>query len=836
LFKRREYNQKIAFLFSGKSKIIRPGLLLKHNVLATSEAYDVKNFIQNMALCAPVVLKHVLILPQFPRSLMHYLDTLNEAQKKAVLNLEGPALVIAGAGSGKTRVLTYRVAHLITQNIPPDTIMALTFTNKAAREMKDRIIKIVGYERSRYLWMGTFHSLFARILRKESDALGYPSDYTIYDTLDSRNLIKTIIKEMQLDDKIYKPAEVHGRISSAKNNLITAKAYANHPEFREYDRRSRKEHLSEIFKIYAARCYKAGAMDFDDLLLNINILFHDFKDILARYQDQFRYVLVDEYQDTNYAQYLIVKMLTETHRNLFVVGDDAQSIYSFRGARIENILNFKNDFPDYHLYKLEENYRSTQTIVKAANSLIAKNSGQIPKTIFSNKEAGNAIRVVQAQTDAEEGFMVADMIFDTIHEKQLPYNEFAVLYRTNAQSRIFEEALRKRNIPYKVYGSLSFFQRKEIKDVLAYARMIINPNDEEALKRIINYPARGIGKTTMQKIEDHANEKAIPMWKIVQDPGAFPIRLNQGTVKKLRDFARLMKSFMDDLPSSDAYDLVFRVASETGILKELYNSNSPEELSKYENIQELLNGIREFISAAEQEDRFVGLGEYLQNVSLLTDADTEQEDDRNKVTIMTAHMAKGLEFKYVFIAGAEEDLFPSAMSASTLKELEEERRLFYVAITRAKEQVTLTYAHSRFRWGVLNYCKPSRFLREIDHAYLDWREPGHARAFQSDWPGRKETFPPAERKWQSGPVGIQPPQGRQWTRLSESREKTDMPSDFKASDPGQIQTGMEVEHIRFGRGKVLNLEGSPPNIKATVFFKSHGQKNLLLKFAKLRIV
>jgi len=767
---------------------------------------------------------------------MNYLDALNDAQKKAVINLDGPALVIAGAGSGKTRVLTYRVAHLITQNIPPDSIMALTFTNKAAREMKDRIIKIAGYGRTRYLWMGTFHSLFARILRKESAALGYPSDYTIYDTLDSRNLIKTIIKEMQLDDKIYKPAEIHGRISSAKNNLITAKAYANNPEFLEYDRRTRKEHLSEIFKMYALRCYKAGAMDFDDLLLNINILFQDFEDIQARYQEQFQYVLVDEYQDTNYVQYRIVKMLTEKHRNLFVVGDDAQSIYSFRGARIENILNFKNDFPDYHLYKLEENYRSTQTIVKAANSLIAKNSGQIPKTIFSNKESGNHIKVVQAQTDSEEGFIVANMVFDTIHEKQLQYSDIAILYRTNAQSRIFEEALRKRNIPYKVYGSLSFFQRKEIKDVLAYVRMIINPLDEEALKRIINYPARGIGKTTVQKIEDHANSKDIPMWNIIQDPGSFPVPLNQGTVKKLTDFARLMKRFMADIQSADAYDLVFRIASETGILKELYNGNSPEELSKYENIQELLNGIREFISAAEQEERFVSLGEYLQNVSLLTDADTEKEDDRNKVTIMTAHMAKGLEFKYVYIAGVEEDLFPSAMSAATLKELEEERRLFYVAMTRAKEQVTMTHAHSRFRWGVLNYCKPSRFIREIDDAFLDWTESDGLRPYQPEWSGQRSPYKPSAKRRETGSVSMSPPRGKQWIRLQESHDKNSMPSDFKASDPSKIQSGMEVEHIRFGRGKVLNLEGTPPNIKATVFFQLHGQKNLLLKFAKLRII
>lgn len=767
-----------------------------------------------------------------------YLNDLNKAQREAVMNLGGPSLVIAGAGSGKTRVLTNRIAHLIKTGAPPDSILALTFTNKAAKEMKDRIMKIVGYESARSLWMGTFHSIFARILRKESEKLGYPSNYTIYDTLDSRNLVKTIIKELQLDDKIYKPAEVFGRISSAKNNLVTAAAYANNPEIIENDRRTRRDRMSDVFRIYSTRCYKAGAMDFDDLLLNINILFRDFKDIRTRYQNQFQHILVDEYQDTNYAQYLIVKNLAEVHHNVFVVGDDAQSIYSFRGARIENILNFKNDYPEYALYKLEQNYRSTQNIVNAANSLIARNNGQISKKIFSKKSAGKKVTVLKAQNDAEEGFLVANAIFDTILEHQLPYNDFAILYRTNAQSRIFEEALRKRNIPYKVYGSLSFFQRKEIKDVLAYCRLIINPNDDEALKRIINYPSRGIGKTTLLKIEAHANESDANMWNIIANPESYPVALNQGTKTKLKSFASLINNFTADLEKTDAYDLAFRVASETGILKELYNSNSPEELSKYENIQELLNGIREFISSEEQENRFIPLGEYLQNVALLTNADNEKEDDKNKVTIMTVHSAKGLEFKYVFIAGVEEDLFPSAMSAASLRELEEERRLFYVALTRAKEQVTISYTNSRFRWGVMNYCKPSRFIKEIDEEFLDWPADETTMNFFekeenplpfSGFRGRKSS--------QSSPIPqTRPPAGKNWKRVYKTAPESPMPDNFKSSDPANIQNGMEVEHIRFGKGKVINLEGTPPNIKATVFFHSHGQKQLLLKFAKLKII
>ena len=769
---------------------------------------------------------------------MDYLKNLNEAQLGAVTNLKGPALVIAGAGSGKTRVLTYRIVHLLKSGTPPDSILALTFTNKAAKEMKDRIIKVAGYDLSRQLWMGTFHSIFARILRSESKILGYPSDFTIYDTLDSRNLIKTIIKELQLDDKVYKPAEVMRRISAAKNNLITAVAYLNNPEIIENDKRTRKERIGDIFKIYASRCYKAGAMDFDDLLLNINILFRDFKEIREKYQKQFSYILVDEYQDTNYSQYLIVKNLAALHHNVFVVGDDAQSIYSFRGARIENILNFKIDYPDYNLYKLEENYRSTKNIVNAANSLIKKNNGQIPKKIFSQKESGNLIKIVPAKTDMEEGFMVSNSIFDINLEKHNPYSDFAILYRTNAQSRIFEEALRKRNIPYKVYGSLSFFQRKEIKDVLAYCRILINPKDDEALKRIINYPARGIGKTSLQKIEAHANETDQSMWGVVSAPDAAAIGLNKGTITKLKGFTDLINSIAADLDKSDAYDLAFRLASETGILKELHNRNSPEELSKYDNIHELLNGIREFISAPEQENRFITLGEYLQNVSLLTNADNEGEDDKNKVTIMTVHSAKGLEFKYVYIVGMEEDLFPSALSSSSVKELEEERRLFYVAITRAELQVTISYTGTRFRWGSINYCKPSRFIREIENKYIDWpvSEPKTDISSDDDFFSFKRT--PYQKKKVIIPKTepMKMPAGKKWAKVTNQASGTPNPGNFKSNSPQEIQAGMMVEHIRFGKGKVLNIEGEGTNIKATVFFKSTGQKQLLLKFAKLKII
>jgi DNA helicase II / ATP-dependent DNA helicase PcrA len=766
-------------------------------------------------------------------------EGLNTAQAEAVRNTEGPSLVIAGAGSGKTRVLTYRIAWLLEKEVSPSAILALTFTNKAARAMKERISLLLGSDRTKYLWMGTFHSMFARILRKEAERLGYPSAFSIYDTDDSKSLVKTIIRELQLDEKIYKPGEVFGRISSAKNNLITPQSYLNNDSIRERDRVTRRPMMGEIFKMYAIRCKKAGAMDFDDLLLNTNILFRDFPEVLNTYQNKFRYILVDEYQDTNYAQYLIVNRLGEMHKNVCVVGDDAQSIYSFRGAKIENILNFKNDYPEYTLYKLEQNYRSTRTIVNAGNSIIEKNHDQIKKTIYSKNEEGEKIRVLKALTDMEEGFIVSNSVLDTLLTEHVQYTEFAVLYRTNAQSRIFEEALRKRNVPYRVYGSISFYQRKEIKDVIAYLRLLVNPNDDEALKRIINYPARGIGKTTLEKLEELANEMDVSIWQVLQKSDSMAPKFNRGTMEKLNAFRGFIAESQLMAQQQDAHEVAKHITSSTGIMKELYNGNTPEELSKYENLEELLNGIKDFADSAREEGESPLLAQYLESVSLLTDADTDKDEDRNKVSLMTVHSAKGLEFGHVYIAGVEEELFPSYMSLDSARDLEEERRLFYVALTRAKKRVTISYSHSRYRWGEPTDCKPSRFIKEIDETFLDW----------PDDP-RKETelFESANQEpWKNKPFfkDSDTPQmqgKRKLTRISgnfNTSRHTPASSDhtFIPSDPDLIQTGMLVEHQRFGQGKVVHIEGAMPNKKATVFFQQmKEEKQLLLKFAKLRIL
>ena len=758
---------------------------------------------------------------------------LNEAQIKAVKHTEGPSLVIAGAGAGKTRVLTYRIAYLLEKGISPSSILALTFTNKAAREMKERIVNLLGDDAARYLWMGTFHSMFARILRKEADKLGYPSAFSIYDTDDSKSLVKTIVREFQLDEKVYKPGEVFGRISSAKNNLITPQAYISNKQFQERDRITRRPMLGDIFKLYAARCKKAGAMDFDDLLLNTNILFRDFKDVLHTYQEKFRFILVDEYQDTNYAQYLIVNRLGEQHKNVCVVGDDAQSIYSFRGAKIENILNFKNDYPEYNLFKLEQNYRSTQTIVKAGNSIIDKNRDQIKKTIYSKNEEGERIEVVKALTDVEEGFIVSNSILDHRLARQLPYNDFAILYRTNAQSRIFEEALRKRNIPYRVYGSISFYQRKEIKDSIAYLRLLINPKDNEALKRIINYPARGIGKTTLGKLEEVANTRDTSIWDVILNLSDPAISFNRGTLEKLRSFAEFISQCQDKARSEDAYEAAKHVISASGILKELHNGNTPEELSKFENLEELLNSIHDFVESAREEGESPMLERYLEDIALLTDADNEKTEHQDRVSIMTMHSAKGLEFSVVYIAGAEEELFPSPMSLDSPQGLEEERRLFYVAVTRAKKKVFITYSQTRYRWGELMDCSPSRFIREIDETYIDWKDDPRKDTFVFD---REDDF------LQREPKITFPGAGRKLTRvrnatagMQSSKSSTD--SSFQPSDPLKIQSGMLVEHSRFGKGKVIHIEGEMPNRKATVFFQEMKQeKQLLLKFARLKIV
>lgn len=768
---------------------------------------------------------------------MDYLNELNPVQKEAVENTSGPSLVIAGAGSGKTRVLTYRIAHLLNQGVRPYSVLALTFTNKAAREMKDRIGAIVGPDQASSLWMGTFHSTFARILRYEAEHLGFDSNFTIYDTQDSRNLFRTIIKEMQLDDKVYKPNEVQNRISSAKNNLVTAMAYANNDQAQKIDASARRPLISEIYKKYSQRCRQANAMDFDDLLLQTNILFRDNPEILAKYQDKFKYVLVDEYQDTNKAQYLIVKKLVEQHKNVCVVGDDAQSIYSFRGAKIENILNFRNDYPSYKLYKLEQNYRSTQNIVNAANSVIHKNKGQIQKNSFSENESGPKIKVIKALTDHEEGYIISNDIFETRMREHLAYQDFAILYRTNAQSRIFEESLRKLNLPYKIYGGLSFYQRKEIKDLLAYFRMTTNPNDEEAIKRVINYPKRGIGATTLNKLQDAAALNGCSIWDIILGLRERPYGLNGGTITKLNKFAALIVDFQSRLETESAFDMANYISKETGIVKELYNDRSPEGVSRHENIQELLNGIQEFTQNALEEGRELQLTNYLEDVALLTDQDNDKEEDRNKVTLMTIHSAKGLEFSHLYIVGLEEELFPSQMATGSSQDLEEERRLFYVALTRAENKATLSFAKSRYKWGNMSYPRPSRFIREIDERYLDFsyeQEPEFNGNSGDSYSETEHEVPNSPSRFQQKRGFSAKPKLKQvQPRIKESNG--DAP-DFTPSDPALIQPGMVVEHQRFGKGKVLQMEGSQPNIKATVFFQTVGQKQLLLKFAKLKIV
>jgi DNA helicase-2/ATP-dependent DNA helicase PcrA len=770
---------------------------------------------------------------------MEYLNDLNPVQREAVENSKGASLVIAGAGSGKTRVLTYRIAHLLNQNIPAYSILALTFTNKAAREMKERIGNLVGPQQSQSLWMGTFHSIFSKILRYEAEHLGFDSNFTIYDTQDSRNLLRAIIREMQLDDKTYKANEVLNRISSAKNNLVTANAYAQNSNIQKIDASNRRPLIFEIYKKYSLRCRQANAMDFDDLLLQTNILFKTKPEILAKYQDKFKYILVDEYQDTNYSQYLIVKKLAENHKNVCVVGDDAQSIYSFRGAKIENILNFKNDYPNYKLYKLEQNYRSTQTIVNAANSIIHKNKDQIQKNSFSENEEGEKIKVMKALTDHEEGYIVANSIYEERMRNQLQYQDFAILYRTNAQSRIFEESLRKLNLPYKIYGGLSFYQRKEIKDLLSYFRLTVNPDDEEAIKRVINYPKRGIGDTTVNKLQKAATENNCSIWEVIANLQQRPYGINSGTISKLVRFATLIHDFQQKEDSESAIDLANYIAKTTGIVQELYNDRSPEGVSRHENIQELLNGIQEFTQNALEEGKELQLANYLEDVALLTDQDSDKDEDRNKITLMTIHSAKGLEFPHLYIVGLEEDLFPSQMATSTAQDLEEERRLFYVALTRAETKINLSFAKSRYKWGNISYPRPSRFIMEIDEQCVDLqyeKEPDFSGSLDNNHQSSTDSEIVSQpKKFQSKQSFTSKPKLNQPITRNTSASQTNDPN-FIPSHPDQIQSGMIVEHQRFGKGKVLQVEGSKPNIKATVFFQNVGQKQLLLKFAKLKIV
>jgi DNA helicase-2/ATP-dependent DNA helicase PcrA len=765
-----------------------------------------------------------------------YLKELNKAQYEAVVNTEGPALVIAGAGSGKTRVLTYRIAYLLRQGVRPSSILALTFTNKAAREMKDRIAGVVGEEVAGYLWMGTFHSIFARILRREHEITGYPRNFTIFDAADSKSLLKNVIKSFKLDEKVYKPGVVASRISMAKNNLITPASYSQNPDIKRIDSNMQMPMISEIYREYTKRSFLSGAMDFDDLLLKTNLLFKNNPAVLEKYQALFSYLLVDEYQDTNFSQYLIVKRLAQRHHNLCVVGDDAQSIYSFRGARIENILSFRNDYPDHKVFKLEQNYRSTRTIVNAANSVIAKNSRQIPKTVYSEKETGRPIKVISALTDNEEGFLVAQEIAETQLRDHYKSMDYAILYRTNAQSRIFEEALRKRNIPYKIYGGLSFYQRKEIKDIIAYFRIVVNTWDNEALKRIINIPSRGIGQTTIGRLENAAVSAESSMWKIIEGlPENNPAELNRGTIAKMGQFAEMIRGFMKAAAEGDAFYAAGIIAEKSGILQELSADSSPEGVSRHENIQELLNGIKEFSLNALEEGRPGRLSDFLEEVSLLTDQDTEKEDDRDKVTLMTVHSAKGLEFKNVFIAGLEEKLFPSLQSDESRRAeaVEEERRLFYVALTRAGENAWLSFANRRYRWGKPDFCTPSRFLTELDKQFLTGMHVDNFNRKEQTMGQPRPSFNRYEKIDRDQPA---PKPYRSEIFRSNLNRSQQSDNGFGADDPDKIVQGMIVEHQRFGTGKVLRVEGVSPNRKAFVFFQNAGNKQLLLKFARLKIV
>ncbi len=764
---------------------------------------------------------------------MEYLKELNDVQREAVEDINGASLVIAGAGSGKTRVLTYRIAHLLNNGVYPFHILALTFTNKAAREMKERIANVVGAEQAFSLWMGTFHSIFARILRYEAEHLGFNSNFTIYDTQDSRNLIRNIIKEMGLSDKTYKPNEISNRISAAKNNLILPDSYLQNNEIYKVDMEAKRPRTGDIYKRYFNRCSQANAMDFDDLLLYTNILFRNHPDVLAKYQERFRYILVDEYQDTNKAQYLIVKKLAELHQNICVVGDDAQSIYSFRGANIENILGFQSDYPNCKLYKLEQNYRSTQTIVNAANSIIHKNKGQIKKVAFSEKEFGEKIRVIKKISDKEEAAWVADDIEEQRYRLHNSHDDYAVLYRTNAQSRNIEEALRRNNIPYRIYGGLSFYQRKEIKDLLAYFRVVTNPNDEEAIRRIINYPKRGIGNTTVSKLQDAAIANGISVWEVIGNLQNRPCGLNAGTITKLRKFERMIKDFQNEAEQEDAFEIAKQIATATGIRKELKSDLTPEGISRFENIEELLNGIQEFVSSANEQEEKNRLENYLENVALLTDQDNKEDDNRPRVTLMTIHAAKGLEFPQLYIVGMEEELFPSTLSIGSAKELEEERRLFYVALTRAEERATLTFAQSRFKWGKSTFPQVSRFIAEIDQQYLEY---GYAVAPKFSGRLQEETsVSDFEIRTDNTPFQYKRKVLRK-PSVKLPKAKSSIDNDFKPSNPNDIQVGMTVRHHTFGEGKVLSISRENNNLKATIFFRTTGQKTLLLKFAKLMIV
>ena len=763
-----------------------------------------------------------------------FLNDLNDVQREAVMNYNGPSLIIAGAGSGKTRVLTYRIAYLLTQCVTPGSILALTFTNKAAKEMKERIAQLVSENEARRLWMGTFHSVFARILRTEGSVLGYPSNFSIYDTQDSKNVVRQIVKEMQLDEHVYKAGDVYGRISSAKNSLITAGMYEAYPEFTAHDRSAKRPLTAEIYKTYAQRCFKAGAMDFDDILLNTNILFRDYPEILDKYQRFFRYILVDEYQDTNMAQYMIVKKLAQQRNNICVVGDDAQSIYAFRGARIENILNFRKDYPNYQLYKLEQNYRSTQTIVNAANTLIEKNKHRIEKVVFSKNATGERLKIFSVGSDQEEGFVVAASILEMKNHHGFSNRDFAILYRTNAQSRIFEDALRKRNIPYKIYGGLSFYERKEIKDVLAYGRLLVNPKDDEAFRRVINFPARGIGDTTIGRLETAANAAGISLWDAAIRAEQLAPDIAPAARGKLHKFIGFVGEHAEKRNDLNAYDLLSQLVKSTGIMASLQAEKTPENISRMQNIDELLNGVREFVQENSDDENLATLDQFLANVSLLTNADNEKPEDNDKVTVMTAHSSKGLEFDVVYIAGMEENLFPSQMSMMNDLDVEEERRLFYVALTRARKNVFLSYAAVRFRWGDMTSPRPSRFIKEIDPRFLEFAGAAPPPAFSQM--GR-EPLRISTGSAGSLTTSLNDRMGTERSRSVTSLNERSAPSHSGRDGEGlAIEPGMTVEHSRFGLGKVLAIDGNGADAKVTIHFGNEGQKTLVLKFARLKIV
>jgi DNA helicase II / ATP-dependent DNA helicase PcrA len=749
---------------------------------------------------------------------MDYLNSLNEPQREAVLNTEGPCMIIAGAGSGKTRVLTYRIAHLIkSKNIDPYNILALTFTNKAAAEMRKRIESVIGTE-ARNVWMGTFHSVFARILRYEAEKLGYPSNFTIYDTEDSKSMIKSIVKDLGLDEKVYKPNVVLNRISGAKNRLISWREYISNPIYKEDDISAMKPEMGKIYKLYVERCFKCSAMDFDDLLFNTNVLFKEHPDVLNKYQHRFKYIMVDEFQDTNISQYLITKKLSAVTQNIAVVGDDAQSIYAFRGADIQNILNFEKDYSDLKIFKLEQNYRSTENIVNAANSVIRHNRAQLPKNIWTSNVTGELIEVIRATSDNEEGKLVASSIFEERMKHQLKNTDIAVLYRTNSQSRAIEEALRRMNIKYKIVGGLSFYQRKEIKDILAYLRFIINQQDEQAFRRIINLPKRGIGDASVDKLVVAAYDHDISIWEVLNNANKF---IGGRVSNAIDDFVTMIKSFQIEAERKDAFETASFVAKKSGLLRELYEDKTVEGLNRYENVQELLNAIKEFVDNEETQDK--SLGAFLQEIALITDVDTQKDEDNDNVTLMTIHSSKGLEFKYVYIVGLEEDLFPSQMMLSSRADLEEERRLFYVAITRAEKKLFLSYALTRYRFGTLKNCDPSRFLEELDPLCLKINKTITAREPVGSTNYVKNLVAGINKTAQS--------------RTPPVRANGHVPSQsFVASDTSNLQKGMKVEHQKFGFGIVSQIEIEGSNKKAKVLFDTHGEKTLLLSFAKLRIV